>query len=162
MSGFDDFMDKAGLLAAKAAEKAKDLASAAAEQTKRVGRVAKLNMDIASQKDAVRKAYAELGRRYYEAHRDAPEEALAGLCLQIDTAKAAVDAMEQELAAIREENAGPDEAQDVDFASVVDETQEDAGVEVEITVEEPAAPETPETAAPDSPEAPDPDTPRWE
>lgn len=160
MAGFDEFMDKAGELATKAAEKAKDLASAAAVRTKRVSRVAKLNMDISGQKDTIKKAYRDLGKLYYELHRDAPEPALAPLCQQIDTAKAAAAAMEDEIAAIRQEAAGSDEAQDADFASVVDQTADDAGVEVEITVEEPAAPETPEAPAGDAPH--DEEGPRWE
>lgn len=137
MSGFDEIMGMAGELAAKAAEKAKDLASAAAVQTKRVSRMAKLNVDISAQKEAMKKAYAQIGKLYYEAHRDGPEAALAQLCQQVDAARAAVASMEEELAAIRAEAGGEGEAADADFASVVDETQQDAGVEVEITVEEP-------------------------
>ena len=137
MSGFDEIMGMAGELAAKAAEKAKDLASAAAEQTKRVGHAAKLNVDISAQKEAMKKLYAELGKQYYENHRDVPETALAPLCRQIDTARQAIAALERELAALREETGDGDGPDAGDFASVVDETQEDAGVEVEITVEDP-------------------------
>ena len=154
MSGFNDFMDKAGVFAAKAAGKAKDLASVAAEKTKQVSRAAKLNMDISAKRDTIKKAYGELGRLYYEAHGTAPEEPFAQICQEIDLASAAIAGMEEELARLREEM-GPDEtAQDADFASVVDATAADADVEVEITVdtpEEPAAPAAPE--APPEPEA---------
>ena len=158
MSGFNDFMDKAGAFATKAAGKAKDLASVAAAKTKQVGRVAKLNMEVSSQKDIVKKAYAELGRLYYEAHHDAPEEALSGLCGQIDGAMAAIASLEEEIARVKEE-AG----EDADFESVVDQTAAEAAAEpdviVQIVEEEihpapsaaPAEPEEP--AGPAEPEA---------
>lgn len=145
MSGFNDFMDKAGVLAVKAAEKAKDLANVAAEKTKQVSRVAKLNMDISAQRDTIKKAYAELGRLYYEAHREDPDGALAQVCQEIDMAQAAIKNLEEEIAAIKAE-----EAQDGDFASVVDATAAEADVEVEVTVEEPAAPAEP-AQEPDDP-----------
>lgn len=163
MSGFNDFMDKAGLFAAKAAGKAKELAGAAAEKTKEVSRVARLNMDISSKRDAIKKAYAELGKLYYEAHKLDPEEAFAPACQQIDEASAAIAAMEAEIEKIK---AAGGDAQDADFASVVDATAAEADVEdveVEVTVEEessaePAAPAEPvapaEPIAPAEPEKP--------
>ena len=139
MAGFNDFMDKAGAFASKAAEKAKDLAGAAAVKTKQVSRIAKLNMDISAQKDTIKKAYAEIGRLYYEAHHDAPDPTVVQACGDVDTAKEAIAKMEAEIAQLKAEM-GP-EANDADFESVVDETAAQADVEVEVTVEEPAAPE---------------------
>lgn len=163
MSGFNEFMDKAGEIATKAAEKAKDLASAAAVRTRRVSRVAKLNMDISGHRDTIKKAYRELGKLYYEAHGQSPEPEMAQLCREIDVAREAVEAMEAEIAAIREQAAA--DPQDADFEDVVQQTEQDAGVEVEITVEEPAAPGQPqpeEPAAPQEPETPHEEEPRWE
>ena len=141
MSGFNDFMNKAGAFASKAAEKAKDAAVAAAAKTKQLSRIAKLNMDISGQKDTVRKAYAELGKLYYEAHHDDPEQAMAQVCQQIDMANAAIAALEEEIASLKA--AEDEEAVDADFASVVDETEADVEVEIqeEPIAEEPAAEE---------------------
>lgn len=49
----------------------------AAQKAKDLSGVAKLNLDIKSKEDYVQKQYAELGRIYYEAHKDdtAPEGA---------------------------------------------------------------------------------------
>lgn len=152
MAGFNDFLTKAGAIASKAADKAKDLAGVAAARTKQVSRIAKLNMDISSKKDDMKKAYAELGQLYYEAHHDAPDETCAPLCAQIDEAAAAVAAMEAEIAQIKETMAAEAEAMDADLEDVVDATESEAGVEVEIEVEEPAAPAEPE--APPAPETP--------
>lgn len=152
MSGFNDFMNKAGAFASKAAEKAKDAAVAAASKTKQLSRIAKLNMDISGQKDTVRKAYAELGKLYYEAHHDDPELAMAQVCQQIDMANAAIAALEEEIASLKA--AEDEEAVDADFAAVVDETEADVEVEIreEPIVEEPV-PEEPvvEEPAPEEP-----------
>ncbi len=140
MSGFNDFMNKAGAFASKAAEKAKDAAVAAAAKTKQLSRIAKLNMDISGQKDTVRKAYAELGKLYYEAHHDDPEQAMAQVCQQIDMANAAIAALEEEIASLKA--AEDEEAVDADFAAVVDETEADVEVEIqEEPAEEPVAEE---------------------
>ena len=154
MAGFNDFMDMAGAFASKAAEKAKDLASVAAVKTKQVSRIAKLNMDISAQKDTIKKAYAEIGRLYYENHRDDPDPAVVQACQEVDTAKEAIARMEAEIAQLKME-IGP-EAEDADFESVVDETAAQADVEVEITVEQPEQPAAPETPAePEQPAAPE-------
>ncbi len=172
MSGFNDFMDRAGALAFKAAEKAKDLASVAAAKTKQVSRVAKLNMDISAQKDAIKKAYGELGQQYYQIHKDDPEAALAEVCRQIDEANAAIASLEEEIARCKADMEEADEAQDGDFSSVVDQTEAEADVIVQVVEEEmsgadaPQAGETPaepaEPAEPAAPEAPHEEEPRWE
>ncbi len=130
MSEFNDFMAKVGQIASKAAEKTKDIAAVAATKTKQVSRIAKLNMDISSQKDVVKKAYADLGKLYYEAHHDAPEGDLAPVCQQIDMALASVASMEAEIARIKEEMTADDEAEDAGFEAVVDQTEADVEVEV--------------------------------
>lgn len=142
MSDFNDFMNKAGAFASKAAGKAKDLAVDAYTKTKQLSRVAKLNMDISGQRDTIRKAYTELGKLYYAAHHEDPESDLAPLCQQIDDANATIATLEEEIAAIKETMTADEKAAvDADFASVVDSTEAD--VEVEIREEPPAAEEPP-------------------
>ena len=163
MAGFNDFLGKAGAFATKAAGKAKDMAGVAAVKTKQVSRIAKLNMDISGQKDTIKKAYAALGKLYYEAHHDAPEDILAQVCQEIDVANAAIAAMEEEIAALKTEMA--ESGEDADFETVVEETAAQADVEVEVEVveepafEAPAEPETPaEEPAPEAPAEPE----RWD
>lgn len=162
MSERNEFLDKAGAMLSKAAGTAKGLASAAAQRTKQLSRAAKLNMDIVTQKDIVRKAYAELGRLYYEYHHDAPEGLLAQACQEIDVANAAIADMEAEVALLR---AGMEDVPEEDLETVVEKTAAQADVEVEIVTEEDAdrlfqvsdedsdvvitGPDTPLTAAPD-------------
>jgi hypothetical protein len=135
MSEKNDFKERASIFAAATAKKAKGLAVYAATKTKQLSRVAKLNVDIASQKDTIKSAYAEIGRLYYEAHKDAPEGFYLQLCQEIDTAQEAIDAMEAEIAQLKEEAAkkaqqASQPAQDADFESVVDEAEADIQVEI--------------------------------
>ena len=163
-----DFREKAGAFFSQAAGTAKDLAVAAANKTKQVSRIAKLNMDIVSQKDTIKKAYAELGQLYYENHHDAPEGLLIQACQEIDVAKAAIEEMEAQIAQLKASGV-EDDVQDADFETVVDQTAAQADIEVEIVeepdeedepevivvVDTPKAPEAPETPeAPEVPQAP--------
>ncbi len=121
MTGFNDLVAKASEIATKAAEAAMDLAGTAAAKTKQISHIAKLNVDISTKKEEIKKAYEELGKLYYEAHRTA-EENCAELCLQIDDAKKAIAAMEEEIARLKAE----EEPQDPDLESVVDATEAEA------------------------------------
>jgi outer membrane biosynthesis protein TonB len=137
MSETNDFKGKAGLFAATAAKKARGLAVYAATKTKQLSRIAKLNVDIASQKDTIKTAYTEIGKLYYEAHKDAPEGFFLQLCQEIDTANQAIAQMEEEIAQLKAESAAPQEAEpaeDADFATIVDEAEAD--IQVEIVPEE--------------------------
>lgn len=130
MPDSNDFKGRAGTFASRAAGVAKGLAA----RTRQLGRAAKLNMDIASEKDAIRKTYEEIGRLYYENHREAPEGLLAHACQSIDASKAAIAAMEEEIEQLKEKG---EEAPAEDFQTVVDQTEaEVVSQEPEENVEE--------------------------
>ena len=69
---FDAIMSRISAMAQTGVAKAKDLTE-----------IAKLKMNNASEKDAIRKAYAEIGKIYYAQHGDDPDPAFASLCAQI-------------------------------------------------------------------------------
>ncbi|MCC8356507.1 MAG: hypothetical protein LJU34_01420 [Oscillospiraceae bacterium] len=131
MSDFNDFKGRAGVFATKAAGAAKSFAS----KTKQIGRVAKLNMDIASEKDAIRRAYEEMGRLYYENHQENPEGLLAPACQSVAASFAAIAAMEEEIEQLKEKG---EEEPAADFQTVVDQTEAEAAAqEPEEEYEEP-------------------------
>ena len=68
-----DFRSRATRLADLAADRAKGIANRAAKKTKNVSRIAKLNVDIATERDCIKRNYLEIGKLYYETHREAPE-----------------------------------------------------------------------------------------
>lgn len=159
MAGLNDIVAKAGVIASKAAETAKDLAGTAAVRTKQLSRIARLNRDISDKKDEIKKAYTELGKLYYKAHRADPEEKCAGFVSQIDEAAVAIAAMEEEIVRVKEEMA--EKPQDPDLESVVDATEAEAegtapedpgGEEAE---KEPEAGAKEDSPAPEDPKPPE-------
>ena len=74
-----NFKEKAGAFASAAAGKAKSFAIFAAKKTKQASRIAKLNLDISGEENAIKRAYAELGRMYYEAFGETPAEELSDI-----------------------------------------------------------------------------------
>ncbi len=126
------------------AGKAKGFALFAANKTKKVSRIAKLNIEITSRRETIKRAYSEIGKLYYESHKDAPEGFFIQLCQEIDVSMEAIAAMEAEIARLKMTDEEPEASDD------------GAAIEVEIT-EEPEAPaeaEVSEAEAAAEPEAP--------
>lgn len=138
-----NFRDAAGRVARFAADKAKGAAAVTANKTKTISRIAKLNVDIASERDTIKQAYSEIGKLYFETHRDDPDSYFLQPCQEIENALEAIAAMESEIARLKtaEHSLGRKQPE----------------VEVEIVEEEPAqtvsipvtAPEEPASDAPE-------------
>lgn len=121
---FNELKEKVGGFATTAAEKAKDIASVTAGQTKRLARIAKLNIEISAEKDIIKKSYIELGKLYYETHKDAPEGFFTQLCEEVSTAHAHIAEKEAELEELKASVSEADEPIcDPDFETVVSETE---------------------------------------
>lgn len=115
----------AGKAAGNAARGVRDLARSAAKSTKRLGRIAKLNLSITDEKNNIKHLYTDIGRLYYEAHRDDPEGFFVQLFQQVDSSMEALEAMQAELETLKAEKK-PSDA-DVEPA--------EAEIEVEIEIE---------------------------
>ena len=159
---FKAFTDKAANATATAAGKVKGFTLLAADRAKKAGRAAKLNMEIRSQKDIIKKNYYEIGKLYYETRKNAPEGFFVQLCQEVSAAEAAIAEAEAEIAAMKAEESAP--AEDAEFEVVAEESAapeaeepaEEAPAE-EASAEAPEAPaeEAPVEAAPEAaPEAP--------
>ena len=68
------------------AGKTRDIAEKAADKAKDVARIAKLNMELSSEKDTIEKAYLEIGKLYYETRRNSPDGFFVQLCDEITLA----------------------------------------------------------------------------
>lgn len=69
---FDAIMSRISEVAQSGVAKAKDL-----------GEIAKLKVNNAAAQDAIRKAYAEIGKLYFAQHGTEPDPAFAALCAKI-------------------------------------------------------------------------------
>ena len=125
MVDFESIKEKALATAGKVAEKAVDLGKTAGEKAKVLGKITKLKTEIAMEKDAVRKNFAEIGKMYYEKHKDNPDPDMAQAVLEASVSLEAVEAKKREVEALKKELT----------ADEVDEIQEEDDVEVEIVVE---------------------------
>lgn len=131
-------------------EKATDLAQAGVAQSKRVAEIAKLKTANMAEEDNIKKAYVELGKLYYAEKGLTPEGAYAAACEKITAARAAIEANNDRIAALK--TSGDDEVEIVieskavvvddgeataeDFADEVKETVEDGKDAVEAVVDE--------------------------
>ena len=78
------------------------IAQAGVAQGKKVASIAKLKSDNMAQQDALRKAYREIGKRYYAEHKGNPEEGYAELFAKVDDALAAIAANNAALEEMKE------------------------------------------------------------
>lgn len=128
-----NFRKTAGNIASFTAGKAKSLAVFAARKTKNVSRIAKLNVDIAAERDGIKRTYNEIGKLYYETHREAPEAFFVQLCQEIDLSFEHISAMETEIVRLKAEDSA--------------RGSKEPDVVVEITEEPDDAPEENDTPA---------------
>ena len=87
MAFFDNLKEKAAGLA----DKAKELADTGMSKAKELSEIGKLKVQNANERDAIRKAYLEIGKLYYAENSAAPGGAYVELCQKITDAKARID-----------------------------------------------------------------------
>ena len=132
---FDSLMDTITNLRERGAE----YANVAMDKTKDAARLAKLTIALTAEKDALKKAYIELGKAYYEEHHNDAEGLYAQLVEEVDAVNARIEEMQSEIDSLKGSFHASDYA---GFEDVVAQDEGDGGdISVEITVEE--EPETP-------------------
>ena len=75
-----DFFNKVG-------ETVTEKSKIVADKAKQVAEIASLKGQISSNEDVIKKNYAEIGRIYYEAHKDFPDVEFAQQCNVISDAE---------------------------------------------------------------------------
>ena len=94
---FDSLMDTISNLRERGAE----YANAAMDKTKDAARLAKLTVSLTGEKDALKKAYIELGKAYYEEHHNDAEGLYAQLVEEVDAVNARIEEMQAEIDALK-------------------------------------------------------------
>lgn len=97
MGFFDSLKANAGALK----DKATDLAQTGVAESKRLAEIAKLKTANLGEEDAIKKAYIEIGKFYYEANCAAPGEEYAAACEKITAAKANIEANNDRIAELK-------------------------------------------------------------
>ena len=97
-------------------EKGAEVAGTAAGKTKDAARLAKLTMDLNSEKGSLEKAFLELGKAYYEESRDSADGLAAQLCAEIGAIQGRIESIQGELGELKD-SFKP--AEEPDFDAVV-------------------------------------------
>lgn len=119
---FSSVKEKGAEVAASLKEKGVEVAAAAADKTKDAARIAKLTVDLGTEKDNLKKAYLELGKACYEEYKDNADGLFAQLCGEITVAAARVEETQAELDTLK---GGFRSQSQPDFESVVAEQEAD-------------------------------------
>ena len=88
-------------LVGKAGDNAKDITGKTADLAKNGSRIAKLSVDVATERENMRKTFCKIGQLYYETYKNAPEEAFVQLFGEILLAENTVAKKEAEISALK-------------------------------------------------------------
>ena len=104
--------------------KATDLAQAGVAQSKRLAEIAKLKTANLGEEDTIKKAYIEIGKRYYAENFADPGDAYAAACEKITAAKAAIEVNNERIAELKASGEGEDDLLE-ETVEAVEELAED-------------------------------------
>lgn len=88
---FDNLKESVKDLAQTGVARAKEFTDVAIDKGKKLTEISKLKVQNASEQDAIKKAYVELGKLYYAERGAAPEPAYAALCEKIANSQAKIE-----------------------------------------------------------------------
>ena len=146
--------DKGSRFTGNLARGARNTASASIRNARRLGRLAKVNMDLKSEKDNLRRLYTDVGELYYESHRDDPEGFFVQLFQQIDASLTAIGRLEGERSLLKTENRAEKEDDSITVDILAEDASEPASIP-EKGGETEVPPETPEENSEPGPDIPD-------
>ncbi|MCL2201917.1 MAG: hypothetical protein FWB75_08120 [Oscillospiraceae bacterium] len=97
MSNYDDLKAKAKSAFATLADVSIEAKNRAKDKSRILAKKAKLNAGIANERATIRRLNVEIGAKYYNLHKDNPDEALRTQCEEITEAYERIAAKQAEL-----------------------------------------------------------------
>ena len=131
------FLDSLKANATVLKDKATDLAQTGAAESKRLAEIAKLKSSNLVEENNIKKAYAEIGKLYYELMGAEPGEDFAAACEKITAAKAAIEANNDRIAELKVKDDAAEA--ETDFEVVAEAVAEDVTTDDIVVEEEPKA-----------------------
>ena len=142
MADFNDIKNTVIGTVGTVAEKAKDIAEMAVDKAKGLSRLAKLGLELNSEKTSMEKTYTEIGRLYYETRKGNPDGFFVQLCDDISLAKENIERINAEIATLKAgSNAENDDSIEVEFEDLTEKDPCTCGCD-EKPAEEPKADES--------------------
>ena len=123
-------------------ERGAEYAGAAMDKTKDAARLARLTVAQNGEKDALKKAYIELGKAYYEEHHADAEGLYAQLVEEVDAVNARIAEMQSEIDALKT-SLRPGESSFEDVVAQDEEDDDDISVEITVDLDDEAPAEAP-------------------
>lgn len=117
------------------AGKTRDFAEKAADKAKDVTKLAKLNLELNSAKEALEKTYAEIGKLYYDTRKNDPDSFFVQLCEEVTISNENIARLQIELDELK---AGVDTKKDEDIVVEITEEAKTEQPSEETTPEQPA------------------------
>ena len=106
-------------------DKATDLAQAGVAQSKRLAEIAKLKTANLGEEDTIKKAYIEIGKRYYAENVAAPGEAYAAAFEKVAAAKAAIEVNNERIAELKAQSGEAEVGEETPALTVADDVTAD-------------------------------------
>jgi len=110
---FDSLKENAKDLAQTGVARAKEFTDVVFDKGKKLTEIGKLKVQNASEQDAIKKAYLELGKLYYAERGAAPEPAYAALCEKITACQDKIDYNNERIADMKAAGAPDEDIQDI-------------------------------------------------
>ena len=101
MADINDLKSKVLETLGTVADKTKDVAGKAAGKAKAYAKITKLSVEISGEKETIKKAYIEIGKIYYDMHKDDPEGIFSQLCEEITLAICSINDKENEISSLK-------------------------------------------------------------
>ena len=121
--------EKGGEYAGTAAERGLGMAGTAVEKTKEAGHAARLGLEVAAQKETLKKAYAALGKAFFEQYGGEFGGSLGQLSATVAEELDKLEEMEARLAEVKANLAPSDPDVEVSFEEIVEQTEQEADPE---------------------------------
>ncbi|MGI5979634.1 MAG: hypothetical protein ACOX66_09115 [Oscillospiraceae bacterium] len=137
MADYNEIKDTVFNALGTAADLTRGLVGRAADKTKDVAKLAKLNMELNSEKEIVQKAYLEMGKLYYETHKNAPEGFFVQLCDEINLANQHISKLTAEIDALKSGVTGKDSNISVEYTEIKSESETKTATDEDFVPEEP-------------------------
>lgn len=132
----ENLTGKLSELAQTGVAKTRELFDVGVSKTKELTEIGRLKVDNATEQEAIKKAYLEIGKLYFAERGMDPEAPYSALCEKIAASKAKIEYNQERIADLKAAGAPGDEEPDVEEAAPV----EDAAEEPAPAAEEPEEP----------------------
>ena len=106
----ENLPEKLSELAQTGVAKTKELFDAGMAKTKELTEIGRLKVDNASEQEAIKKAYLEIGKLYFAERGMNPEAPYSALCEKIAASKAKIDYNQERIIAVPTEEVSAEEA----------------------------------------------------